>query len=222
MKSYPEKLLILFPVYKLVEYRYELTAIDDVFVVHRHAPEDFLFELRPPLNLTTRGANSYSSVLRDLAEVLEDGYHLLIVDRDRFLENLEAMALRHAPAKSRTAVDQAIQLITDRTPVQIHDHRFVGRGYYEVRRMSAGHYPRKTGRCQNLDSPDCMFHVWTPRGERMWHLLVEELLDPTTAAAAMAAWKGWCARNRPDFPQVDDEPADRDSDDSDADGDDDE
>lgn len=159
MKSYPEKLLIL---YKLVEYRYVLTAIDDVFVMHHRAPDDFLFELRPPLNLTMLGTNSYSSALLDLAGDLEDGYHLL-VNRDQFLENLEAMALRHAPAKSRDAVDEAVQLIAERTPVQIHHHRDTTSNLYSIKRMCVGSDPRKTARCYELDSLDCMSRSG-PRG----------------------------------------------------------
>ena len=106
MKIYPNKLLILFPMYAPVDYRYHLTAIDDALVIHRSAAGEYQFELRPMTKLSATGANSYAKTLVRLAADLEAGYTVVIVERDRFLADLEALA-RVQTGKDMDAVELA-------------------------------------------------------------------------------------------------------------------
>lgn len=201
MKTHPTKLLILFPMYTPVEYRHRLDAIDDALVVHRRVSGEFQFELRPMIKLSARGASSYGAALQRLATDLEAGYIVVVVDRDRFLADLEALAREHAIAKDRGAVECAAQVIAERTTFQIRDHLDSSAAQYRVNRMLVASRARRTKAYPHESNGlNCQNGIPTPRTEQLWHLIRHELTSPRDNQAGMAAWERWCRGNRPDMP----------------------
>lgn len=202
MKTYPNKLVILFPIYEAVDYRHKLTAIDDALVVHRRARGDYQFELRPMLKLTARGHSSYGNALHRLAIDLEAGHTVLIVDRDRFLGDLETLARQHATAKNKQAVERAVQVVTERTTFQIRDHLDTDSSQYRANRMLIAARQRRTKPDRHeSNSLNCRNGIPTPRAEQLWNVVRHELTDARDNHAGRAAWERWCDRNRPDMPR---------------------
>src|SRR5690242_16239084 len=119
MTPYPNKLKILFPMRELRDYRRHLVALDDTFVVHRRSDGEFLLQLDPLMKL---GARSYAKCFIGIAADLEAGYTFVIVDRDQFLADIEALAREHAANKDRNAVERAAQLIAEHTRYRLRNH----------------------------------------------------------------------------------------------------
>lgn len=200
MKTYPNKLLILFPMYVPVDYRYRLSAIDDALAVHRSPSGEYQFELRPMVKLAASGANSHASALARLAADLETGYTVVIVERDRFLADLEALARAH-PGKDKDAVERAAQIVAERTTFQVRDHLDCDSREHLVTRKLVAARPRQTklGR-DDRPGPNCIAGMPTPRTERLWHVIRDELADVRANQAGYAAWERWARQNRPDMP----------------------
>ncbi len=203
MVTHPPKLIVIFAIYAAKDYRRYLSAIDDALVVHRSVDGRVRLELRPMVKLTARGASSYGAVLQRLAADLEAGYRIVIVDRDTFLANLESLALEHATASDRDAIERAAQIIAERTPFQIFDHLFDAPVEYRMGRMILGGRKRRTKADRNEQNGlNCMFGIPTPRSEQLWHSLRHQWCTPRDEGAGKKAWQDWCHSNRPDMPKI--------------------
>ena len=185
MKTHPARLIILFPIYEPRDYRRCLVAIDDALVVHRDPGDTFLLELRPMAKLTGRGANTYTAALLRLAADLEAGYTVMIVDRDQFLSDLEALAREHAAASDCDAVERAVQVITERTTFQIRDHADSSNSESLTARLIIAARERRTRADPHEGtSLNCMHGIPTPRSEQLWNVLRYEWCYPRANAAA--------------------------------------
>lgn len=203
MDTHPAKLVVIHPMYTAREYRRHLTAIDDALVVHRYADGRFHLELRPMMKLAARGAKSYGAALRQLAADLETGHRVVIVDRDRFLADLEQRAREHAIDKERELVERAAQIIAERTRYQILDSLFEAPAEYRMGRMILAGRERRTKADKNEQSGlNCMFGIPTPRSEQLWHSLRHQWCSPRGNAAGRTAWENWCRANRPPMPKA--------------------
>ncbi|VVT21878.1 conserved hypothetical protein [Sphingomonas sp. EC-HK361] len=197
MKTHPTKLIVLFPMHEARHYRHRLTAVDDTLVVHHRGDGSFQFELRALTKFTPRG---YAKYLIELAADLEAGYRIVIVDRDIFLRDLEALAYANAAASNRDLVERASLVVAERTRYQIRDHA-EGDDQHRVGRMIIAARTRRTkpGRyAQN--GLNFINGIPTPRSEQLWHSLCSEWCDVRTAQQGRAAWERWVTRNRPDMP----------------------
>ena len=204
--TYPDKLIVLFPMHQPREYRRPLSAVDDALVVHRRPDGEWLLELRRMAKL---GPRRYASYLRQVAADLEAGYTLVIVDRDEFLEELTRLALANATAREREATERAAQIIDERRRFQTrnHDealdieHQF-GRSLIASRERRTRAYAYE----KNRNTLNCRFGVPTPRSEQLWHSIRSDLCDVRTEQQGMIAWQRWTQRDRPDMPkQIDKE-----------------
>lgn len=199
MTPYPAKLKILFPMRELRDYRRHLVALDDTFVVHRRSDGEFLMQLDP---LQKLGARSYAKCFIRIAADLEAGYSFVIVDRDRFLADIEALAREHAASKDRDAVERAAQLIAEHTRYRIRDHLEDSDDIQSrANRMLIASRPRRT-KCTGgeVRGVSQMWGIPTPRTEQLWHTIVGELCDVRAAHRARAAWQRWTRANRPPMP----------------------
>lgn len=203
MDTHPAKLVVIHPMYEAREYRRHLVAIDDSLVVHHSADGRFQLELRPMVKLTTRGAKSYGAALQQIARDVETGHRVIIVGRDRFLADLEQLALDHATDKDRDALERAVQLITERTRHQVWDSLFDAPWEYQIgRTLLAGRQRRTRPDKNELSGLNCMFGIPTPRTEQLWHSLRHQWCSPRIQSAGRAAWENWCRANRPAIPKV--------------------
>lgn len=202
MDTHPPKLVVIHPMYTAREYRRHLTALDDSLIVHRHADGRFQLELRPMVKLKARGAKSYGNALRQLAADLESGYRAVIVDRDRFLADLEQLAGEHATDKDREDIERAAQVIAERTRHQVWDSLFEAPAEYRMGRMLLAARERRTKADRNEQSGlNCQFGIPTPRTEQLWHSLRHQWCSPRGNSAGKVAWESWCRANRPDMPK---------------------
>ncbi len=199
MNLYPAKLKILFPMYQAKDYRHHLIAIDDTLVVHRRVDGEFLLQLDP---LRKLGARSYARCLIDLAADLEAGYTFMIVDRDRFLTELETLARKHATAKERDEVDRAAHVIAERTQYRIRDHLDASVQYKATRMIIASRARRTKANPGESSGLNCQRGIPTPRSEQLWHTVVDELCDVRTVHRARAVWQRWTRANRPSIPST--------------------
>lgn len=198
MNHYPAKLKILVPMYRVRDYRRHLIAIDDMLVAHRRPDGEFLLQLDPMLKLSAR---SYAKCLIDLAADLEAGYMFVIVDRDRFLAELEALARKHATSKNRDDVERAAQVVAEHSHYQIRDHLDAGDVQYRAARMMIASRARRIRRSPGETTGlNCQRGIPTPRSEQLWHTIVGELCDVRMTHRARAAWHRWTRANRPALP----------------------
>lgn len=201
MNKHPTKLVVMYSVYDIDGCRRRLTAIDDAFVVHHGADGCFAFDHRPMVTLTASGANNYAAALGHLADDLQRGYRVVMVDRDEFVRDLEMQALAHATDENRATVELAAQVVAERMLFQLSDHRFPGTREYEIARALHGMRERRTkpDRCEqpglNLQNG-----IVTPRAEALWHTLRNEWCSPRVEQLGRVAWETWCRRNRPAMP----------------------
>lgn len=201
MTPYPNKLKILFPMRELRDYRRHLVALDDTFVVHRRSDGEFLMQLDPLMKL---GARSYAKCFIGIAADLEAGYTFMIVDRDQFLADIEALARKHAANKDRNAVERAAQLIAEHTRYRLRNHLEDGDDVQsQANRMVIASRARRTkctgGEVQGLTQ---MWGIPVPRTEQLWHTIAGELCDVRAAHRARAAWQRWTRANRPPMPTI--------------------
>lgn len=202
MNAYPNKLLVLFPIYKAVGFRHQLSAIDDALVVHRSPAGEYQLELRPMAKLSVGGASSYAKVLVQLTTDLEAGYTVVIVERDQFLASLEELARHHA-GKAGQAVERAAQVIAERTRLQIRDHLDGENPEFRTHcALLAARRRRTKVERWDRNGLGCHNGVLTPRAEMLWHVIRRELCDVRSNMAGMAAWERWRKRNRPDMPRA--------------------
>lgn len=201
---HPPKLLIMFPIYTPVEYRRQLTALDDALVVHHHADGRFQLDLRPMIKLTTRGQRSFGAALRQLAADIEAGYCVIIVERDQYLADLERLARANATSRDRDAIERAVQIVMERIDRQVFDNLFDSPREYLVGRMLTARQPRRT-KANKHETPglNCMFGIPTPRTELLWHTLRHQWCSPRIGSAGRVAWYNWCRANRPPLPTAD-------------------
>lgn len=200
-RTYPDKLIILWPMHDAKEYRRTLSGVDDALVVHRRRDGEFVFELRPMAKL---GPRSYGKYLVGMAADLEAGYTLLVVSRDAFLDELQDLALRHAGPKEREDVERAAQVVAERTRNQILDHEADAsddqhRFNAAIIASRARDTKFRPGQSNNLN---CRFGIPTPRSEQLWHSFRDDLCDVRSSQRGYTAWERWTARNRPDMPKV--------------------
>ena len=203
MKHYPNKLLILFPMWTAVDYRHRLDAIDDALVVHRTPAGEWQLELRPTTKLTARGAGGYAAALQLLAADLQAGYTVVIVERDRLLADLEALAREHATPKDQDAVERAAQVVAERTRFQVRDHLESNDTEHRIGRMLIAARSRRTKADRNeADGLNCQNGIPSPRSEQLWRVIFNELCSRRDDQAGRAAWERWCRLNRPHLPQL--------------------
>lgn len=202
MPTYPNKLLIMFPMYQPVGYRHQLVAIDDALVVHRHGSGGWQFELRPLVKLTARGPNSYRRALERLAADLEAGHTVVIVEPDKFLADLETQARQHMTPNELVAVEKAAQVVSERTVFQVRNALDGSNAQYRANRFIIASRQRrvKANRSEG-NSLNCRNGIPTPRAEQLWNVIRHELTDVRDNQAGLAAWERWCDRNRPDMPR---------------------
>lgn len=202
MNSHPAKLLILFPMYESRGVRQRLSAIDDALVVHRSADGRFQFALR---NVQKLGPRSYAKWLIGLAADLAAGYVAVVVERDGFLADIEALALQHVSAEDRAALDRAILVVAERTRHQIIDPvEGGGDKEFQLFRSVVVRRPRRSGTgARKRQGGECINGIPIPRTEQLWRTFCQEWCDVRGAQHGMAAWKEWARRNRPDMPTAD-------------------
>ncbi len=199
MQFHPTKLIVIFPMWQAKDCRRHLFAVDDALVVHHHLGE-FQLEHRPIEKLRTRGVHSYGAAFLRLAADLEAGYRFVIVDRNRFLRDLEYLAREHAVEKDRSEIQRAAQVIAARH-AQIDDHLRTADSEYLFGRVILGQRERRTKvRKGEQAGINMQCGVPTPRSEQLWHSLRHEWCSPRDQQAGMAAWKRWCQWNRPAMP----------------------
>lgn len=198
--TYPDKLIVLVPMHKVQDYRRRLSAVDDAVVVHRRPDGQFVFELRPMASLSPR---TYGKYLVALAADLETGHTFIIVDRDQFIDDLQALALAHATAKEREAVERACRIVAERTRYQIRDHLDVSNAQHQLCCKMIVSAPRET-KPNPRRRTDLNYRqgIPVPRSERLWNVIRDDLLDVRAAQQARAAWERWADGNRPDMPKV--------------------
>lgn len=197
MNLYPTKLKILFPMYQAKDYRHHLTAIDDALIVHRRVDGEFLLQLD---SLRKLGARSFARCLIDLAADLEAGYTLMIVDRDRFLTELEALARKHASAKERDEVERSAQLVAEHVQYRIRDHLDASIQYKAARMIIASRARRTKADPGESSGLNSQHGIPTPRSEQLWHTVIDELCEVRTVHRGLAAWHRWTRANRPSIP----------------------
>ena len=187
---HPPKLLIMFPIYTPVEYRRQLTALDDALVVHHHADGRFQLDLRAMIRLTTRGQRSFGAALRQLAADLEAGYCVIIVERDQYLADLERLARANATSRDRDAIERAVQIVMERIDRQVFDNLFDSPREYLVGRMLTARQPRRT-KANKHETPglNCMFGIPTPRTELPVAYPAPPMVQPAHRLCR-AAWRG--------------------------------
>ena len=203
MNKHPTKLIVMVPIYSVKGCRRVLTAIDDAVVVHHHADGRFDLEHRPMVTLSASGANSYAAALDRLADDLLRSYRIVMVDRDDFVRDLEQQAHAHASDEDRDAIEQAAQVIAERTTFQLFDHMFAGTSEYEISRQLIGLRERRTKPDRN-EQPGLNLQcgVVTPRAEQLWHVLRHEWCSPRLEQEGRLSWEAWCRRNRPSLPEA--------------------
>ncbi len=202
MNTHPAKLLVLFPMYRPEGIRQRLWAIDDALVVHRGPDGRFRFAARDMRRL---GPRSYAGWLVAFAADLAAGYFAVVVGRDDFLADVEALALRHASAGDRAAVEKAIAVVAERTRHQIIDPlRGDGDGEMQMHRSVIVRRCRATGgRNPRRHGAECVNGIPVPRAEQLWRTFCREWCDVRGTQHGIAAWAAWAKRNRPDMPVAD-------------------
>jgi hypothetical protein len=108
--------------------------------------------------------------LRRLATDLEAGYHTVVVDRDRYLGDLERLAHDHATDKDRDAIERVAQIVTDRTRHLILDSLFEAPAENRFGRIILVGRARRT-KADKHEQPglNCIYGIPTPRSEQLWH-----------------------------------------------------
>lgn len=202
MNTHPAKLLVLFPMYEPKGVRQHLSAIDDSLVVHRSADGRFQFAMRDMRKL---GPRSYAQWLIGFAADLAVGYVAVVVERDAFLADIEALALQHVSAKDRDALDGAILVVAERTQHQIIDPvKGEGDKEFQLFRSVVVRRPRRSGTAgRTRQGGECINGIPVPRTEQLWRTFCQEWCDVRGTQHGMAAWKEWARRNRPDMPTAD-------------------
>lgn len=201
VNKHPAKLIVLYPIFTVEGCRRRLTAIDDALVVHHGADGRFDFDHRLMVTLTACGPNSYATALGRLADDLERGYRVIMVQRDDFIRDLETQALAHATDENRAAVELAAHVVAGRTLFQLRDHQFPGTAEYEIAREIHGMRERRT-KPERGEGPGLNLQngIVTPRAEALWHTLRSEWCSPRVEQQGRIAWESWCRRNRPSMP----------------------
>ena len=203
MNKHPTKLIVMVPVYTVKGCRRVLSAIDDAVVVHHHADGQFDLGHRSMVSLTPTGTTSYAAALARLADDLQRSYRIVIIDRDDVVANLVQLARDHATDEGRGAIEQAVQVIAERTTFQLFDHLFKGTTEYEIARQLIGMRERRT-KPDRDEQPGLNMQggIITPRAEQLWHVLRNEWCSPRLEQEGRLAWEAWCRRNRPSLPEA--------------------
>ena len=203
MNKHPTKLIVMVPIYTVKNSRRILSAIDDAVVVHHHADGRFDLGHRPMVILTPTGITSYAAALAHLADDLQRSHRIVMVDRDDVVANLVQQARDHATDQDRGAIEQAAQLIAERTTFQLFDHMFKGTSEYEISRQLIGMRERRT-KPDRHEQPGLNLQcgVVTPRAEQLWHVLRHEWCSPRLEQEGRLSWEAWCRRNRPSLPEA--------------------
>ena len=198
MKTYPNKLIVMFPMRDVRDYRQTLVAIDDALVVHRDLDGVYAFELRPMVKLTAKRTNGAAAVLQRLSDDLRSGHTVVMVERDQFVDDLAALARLNATDKTREEIETAIAAVIEAKAHLLRDHLETDVPQYKANRLIVGARERCTkAKPGTANGYNYMYGVPTPRAEQMWHVLRHEWTDPRDNAQGRSNWERWCGSNRP-------------------------
>lgn len=202
MERHPPWLAIMWPMWKVEGCRSVLHGMDDGLFVHQHADGRFELQHRPMYRFVSRGRNSALGTLTALASNLEAGYHFVIVDDQRFLRDLTALAKARTSQDARNDIEWALEVIGERASRQITDHLFEAPSEYMMGRTLLGmreHRNRK--RRGEMTGLNLMGGVVTPRTEQLWHSLRHQWCSPRLEQGGHRAWIRWCMQGRPPIPR---------------------